>query len=181
MRRPGGLPTTQTVLDAADELNLPEDVLARVLRCSGDTVRLYRGGKSLVRGEIHREAAAELLEAFRLIRNRVGFHGSPSEWIRNYQVDIGRVPLEILQHDWGVGDLLDRLRGSMPKPRVPMPDTTSGPPSEPMKLPNALPGPAPATRSQHGAWRALAAFAMRVAAGAVSWLLRIRRWIWARR
>lgn len=107
---------------AADELALPEEILTRVFRCSADTERLYRVGKSLVRAEIHIEAAEDLLEVARLIRSRVGHDGSPSEWIRTYQHTIGEISVDLLGHDWGIGDLLERLRGLMPKPCIPMAD-----------------------------------------------------------
>ena len=182
MRRPGDPPTIEAVLDAADELELPEDILARVLRCSAETIRLYREGKSLVRAEVHLDAAAELLEVSRLIRSRVGFRGSPAEWLRAYQGEIGRIPLELLKHDWGISDLLDRLRDHTPIPRVP----PASVPAEPASIPAPVASPAPAAQPQprpqpkRSPWQALAAFARKVAAGAASFLRRIRRWIRAR-
>ena len=144
---------------------------------------MYREGKSLVRAEVHLEAAAELLEVSRLIRSRVGFRGSPAEWLRAYQGEIGRIPLELLKHDWGISDLLDRLRDRTPIPRVPSADIPAEP--ESIAAPDASPAPAaqpqPRPQPKRSPWRVLAAFARNVAAGAASFFRRIRRWIRARR
>ena len=111
MARHGKRPSVRDVFRAANTLELPDLALAQTLRCSGETVTRYRLGGDLVQTEPHTEMAQGLVEVCGLIPGFLEPGQTPAQWLRAFNKELDAVPLHVLEHEWGLDDLLAWLRG----------------------------------------------------------------------
>ena len=105
-------PTTKAVLSAAHQLGIDEDdALARVMRCSVETVRRYRSGNELARIEFHLQTSWFLIDTARLVRKRRLPGETGAEWLATSDDDLGTCPRDLLTELCGnLGDAVIRRR-----------------------------------------------------------------------
>ena len=169
-------PTTNAVLQAARQLGLDDEALAKVMRCSMDTVRRYREGEELARVTFHLQTSWLLLDTARMIRTRAAPRQKSVDWLRIYDEKLGRCPGDLLVEEWGLDRLHAHLAGPKPEP-VPKPGTKR-------PAPQASPPPPPPPRPKikvepaKNTWEWIAGGAAVIGAtvlGAVLWVARNKR------
>ena len=107
-------PTTKAVLSAAHQLGIDnDDVLARVMRCSVETVRRYRSGDELARIAFHLQTSWLLIDTAKLVGGRRLPGETAAEWLAKFDDDLGTHPGDLLIGEWG----LDRLHGWLSRPQ----------------------------------------------------------------
>lgn len=111
MARRGKRSNVQDVFRAAATLELSDLTLARILRYSGETIAQYRLGADLVQTGFHAKMVQELIETCDLIPGFLEPGQTSSQWLRTFNSDLDAVPLHVLEHEWGLDDLLAWLRG----------------------------------------------------------------------
>ena len=184
-------PTTKAVLSAAHQLGIDDDgALARVMRCSVETVRRYRSGDELARIQFHLQTSLLLIDTARLVKKRQQPGDTIAEWLAKSDDDLGMRPGDLLTEEWGLDRLHDWLAGPEGNSRIePERRPRSGRRLSPKRnepagqqLEPPRPSPVVVPKVEAGTdgnwWRLVAGGAAAVGAtvvGAVLWVARNRR------
>ncbi len=177
MARRQAKPKGAFVILAADRLELSDDALARVLRCSAETVGRYRAGEELVATETHLQNAASLLEVERLVRSQRERGQTSAQWLRAFNHNLDAHPIDLLVSEWGIDGLISWLRARQP-PKSPSASRTEiAEPARVRRTPRKVakpepraatspPEPQPASAAEGAGWWVWVAGGAAAAAGA---------------
>lgn len=173
-------PSTKAVLHAARQLGIDDDeLLARVMRCSLETVRRYREGQELARVSFHLQTSWLLIDTARLVRTKAAPGEKSVSWMRTYDYGLGMAPAELLTEEWGLDRLHTWLAGPQPEPKArPRRQATPRPVIPPVPEPRLPPRPKITVEPDETWWGWVAGGVAAVGAtalGAVLWVARSKR------
>jgi hypothetical protein len=102
---------TQATLKAADRLNIKNSALARIVGVSEPTVsRMRKGGYFLERGNKPFELAVLFVRFYRSLDAIVGGDDKVAgQWIRNQNLALRAIPLELIQTVAGLVNAIEYL------------------------------------------------------------------------